>query len=185
MRECLKNFEIMEKDIIDLTDDPTMSETSKVFDAISKELREAKKLKPPEKYLIVFLFAGHGILRDGTQYLVYNEWNPRERFYHMFAAEGKLRQWAEIYPHAYIIGLFACCRQLYDQKKMTFLYSLAEAEKLGYTLKDSGKQPVHIPKYNIEVLKFQKATEEFKKATIEYEKSQQTFETVKKEEEDK
>ena len=68
---------------------------------------------------------------------------------------------------------------------MTFLYSLAEAEKLGYTLMDSGKQPVHIPKYNIEVLKFQKATEEFKKATDEYEKLQKTFATVKKEEENK
>ena len=75
-------------------------------------------MKTPEKYLIVFMFAGHGVLRDGTQCLIYNDFNKRERFYNMLAAESKLRSWAEIYPHAYLIGIFACCRQLYSPKKM-------------------------------------------------------------------
>ena len=48
MRECLKKFEIMEQDIIDLSDNPSMSAVGKVLDKISKELREAKKMKPPE-----------------------------------------------------------------------------------------------------------------------------------------
>ena len=66
MRQGLKNFEILEKDIIDLSDNPDMKQTSKALDGLSKELRESKKTKPPEKFLVVFLFAGHGILRDGV-----------------------------------------------------------------------------------------------------------------------
>ena len=91
LRGCLQKFEIMEQDIIDLSNNPTMNETGKVLDKISKELRESKKMKPPEKHLIVFLFAGHGVLRDGMQFLIYNEWNKREKFYHMLSAEAKLR----------------------------------------------------------------------------------------------
>ena len=65
MKQGLKNFEILEKDIIDLSDNPDMKKTSNALDGLSKELRESKKMKPPEKFLVVFLFAGHGILRDG------------------------------------------------------------------------------------------------------------------------
>ena len=175
----------MEQDIIDLTNNPTMSETGKVLDKISKELRESKKMKPPEKHLIVFLFAGHGVLRDGMQFLIYNEWNKREKFYHMLSAEAKLRSWAEIYPHAYIISIFACCRQLYDPKKMTDLFSLAEAKQLGYVGKDDKKSlPVHIPEYNIEVMKFQNAAKAFEAATKKFKQTETAYATLKQKEED-
>ena len=71
---------------------------------------DRKAKKPVEKYLIIFLFAGHGILKDGMQALLYNEYDPSTRFYKVLNAEAKLRLWSEIYPNAYIIGIFACCR---------------------------------------------------------------------------
>ena len=170
----------MDQDIIDLSDNPSMNVVGKVLDKISKELREAKKMKPPEKHLIVFLFAGHGVLRDGMQYLIYNEWNKKERFYQMLSAEAKLRSWAEIYPNSYIIGIFACCRQLYDHKKMTNLYSLSEAKELGYKSSDNNqKLPVHIPEFNIEVLKFQQANKAFETAMKKYKQCDEEFKKIK------
>ena len=108
-----------------------MAEVGKVMDSLSKGLREAKKKNPPERHLIVFLFAGHGILRDGLQHLVYNEFNKREGFYQLFNAEGKIRYWSEIYPHAYFISLFACCRQIHDPDKMKDLFTLSQLQDLG------------------------------------------------------
>ena len=67
------------------------------------------------------------------QRLVYNEWNKKEKFYHMLAAEAKLRSWAQIYPHAYFIAIFASNRQIYNHEKMNNHYSLEEAKSLGYT----------------------------------------------------
>ena len=57
----------------------------------------------------------------------------------MCQAEAKLRGWAEIYPNAYIIGIFACCRQLYSEKLKVGCISREEALKY----KD---EPVHIQK---------------------------------------
>ena len=65
---------------------------------------------PMERYLIMFLFAGHGLQKDGQQVMLYNEYDPKTRFYKLFRAELKLRIFAEIYQNSYIVGIFACCR---------------------------------------------------------------------------
>ena len=184
LRQCLVKFEIMDQDIYDLSDNPTMQQVGKVFDSISKELRESKKKKPADKHLLVFLFAGHGVLRDGMQFLIYNEYNKREGFYQMLSAEAKLRSWAEIYPQTYIIGIFACCRQLYDPYKMVNLYSLKEARELGLVdTKDRKKLPVHKPEFEIAVAKFEKAKVAFEAAQAKYKQREEAYEQIKKEEE--
>ena len=86
---------------------------------LSKRLRAGKSKRPVENYFIVFLFAGHGILKDGMQAMLYNEYDEASAFYKVLTAEAKLRLWSEIYPNAYIVGIFACCRQLYDHTTMT------------------------------------------------------------------
>ena len=88
------------------------------MDKLSKRLREGKKARPPENYLVIILFAGHGILKDGMQALLYNEYDQAAGFYKIMKAESKLRVWAEIYPNLYVIGVFACCRQLWDPETM-------------------------------------------------------------------
>ena len=77
-------------------------------------MRVGKKKKPLQRFLVIFLFAGHGLLVEGQQILIYNEFDPKERFYKLLRAEAKLRAYAEIYPNSYIISIFACCRQMYD-----------------------------------------------------------------------
>ena len=45
-------------------------------------------------YMVIFLFAGHGILKEGQQEVVINEYNRQKGFYKLFKAESKLRSWA-------------------------------------------------------------------------------------------
>ena len=63
---------------------------------------------------MIFLFAGHGLMQEGQQVLLYNEFDARDKFYRLLRAEAKLRTFAEIYPNSYIISIFACCRQMHD-----------------------------------------------------------------------
>ena len=75
-------------------------------------------MKPMKRYLIIFLFAGHGLQKDGMQEMLYNEFDTRNCFYKLFRAEVKLRSFAEIFQNAYVIGIFACCRQTFDHTWM-------------------------------------------------------------------
>ena len=68
-----------------------------------------------EKYLIICLFAGHGIVKDCKHHMLYNEFDLKTRYYKMFRAEEKLKSWAELYPNSYTVGIFASSRMLYDE----------------------------------------------------------------------
>ena len=68
-------------------DNPSGKDQGDGLDKISKQLRQAKRAKPPENYLVVMLFAGHGILKDGMQVLLYNEYDPTTGFYKILKAE--------------------------------------------------------------------------------------------------
>ena len=135
---CLLKYQIMKKDIIDCSDQVTAKDFEKVLAMLSTKLREGKKKVPKENYLVIFLFAGHGILKDGTQMMLYNEYDKRAGFYKMLQAEAKLRTWAEIYPNSYVIGIFACCRQNYNHATMTGCISKEDVDK--YKMED---MPVH------------------------------------------
>ena len=78
--------------------------------SMSTRLRVSKRMEKREKFLIFFLFATHGYLRDGMQFILFNEFDTKENYYKRFAIEAKLREWAHNYPHAYIVTIFACCR---------------------------------------------------------------------------
>ena len=67
-----------------------------------------------KNYLVVCMFAGHGILKDGMQTLVLNEFDRKTQFYQLFKAEDLIRQVASVYSkNSYFIAIFACCRELY------------------------------------------------------------------------
>ena len=74
---------------------------------------ERKKIKQEDakNILYVHVFAGHGVLFDGEQCLLVNEYDKRTKFYVKFKAETKIREMAE-YDNTYHITLFACCREL-------------------------------------------------------------------------
>ena len=64
-KECLQKYEFMEHDIIDCSDNPTAKVVEKHLATLSTMIRKGKQANPVENYLVIFLFAGHGVLRDG------------------------------------------------------------------------------------------------------------------------
>ena len=110
-------------------DDPTKAQIEKTFkEQISVRLSQGKRANPPENYLVIMLFACHGVLHEGNQSIVLNEYDKSKGFYKLLPVEKKLRTWANIFPNAYFIGIFACCRTLWDNDEMCGLISKADKE---------------------------------------------------------
>ena len=115
LRACLEQYGIRDAaDIYNLDDNPSLKQVNDVCKKIETRLKAGKLMEPMENYLVIFLFAGHGILHDGMQSVLVNEYFSRTKFYKMFRAEAIIRGYAGSYPNSYIIGIFACCRQLYS-----------------------------------------------------------------------
>ena len=109
-QEVLSKYGIKSKHLYNLDKNPTSRDVETAMKQIGKKLREGKHKVPMERYLVMFLFAGHGLQRDGLQVMLYNEFDPKTRFHKQLRAELKLRTWAEIYPNSYIVCMFASCR---------------------------------------------------------------------------
>ncbi len=77
---------------------------------LEKRIRSGKEKSPVENYSVIFFFAGHGVLYDGMQALLLNEFNERQPFYNMYMAEKEIRRIAEANENSYVIAMFACCR---------------------------------------------------------------------------
>ena len=77
---------------------------------IRAKLLEGKEATPQVNYLLIFFFAGHGLLKDGGQAVLYNEFNSRTKYFRTLKIEDVLRDWAFKFPNSYVIGIFACCR---------------------------------------------------------------------------
>ena len=138
-KTCLKKYQIKNNDIVDLSDNPSSKEVSEKIAALYTKLKVGKKKDPFKRYFIMFLFAGHGVLIDGMQNVLYNEYDKVKKYYKVFAAEKKLRSWAEVFPNSYIVSIFACCRQTYNPKKMSDFFdskSLNRGEVLSQKLND-------------------------------------------------
>ena len=60
----------------ELIDDPSYEKFMSVFSEIALEMDIAKNSRPRENIVVIWLFAGHGILQDGGQTMVLNEYDP-------------------------------------------------------------------------------------------------------------
>ena len=58
----------------------------------------------------MFLFAGQGVMKDGMQSLLVNEYDPKSEYYRMLPAENLIRGLAEEFTNGYMIAFFACSR---------------------------------------------------------------------------
>ena len=91
MKKTLEKYRISDNDIqFDLTHSPTLAEVKKVFEEIKTLLVNGADEKPKVNFLVFLLFAGHGILKDGMQTLVLNEFDDKS-FYNLFKAEHEVR----------------------------------------------------------------------------------------------
>ena len=111
-KKSMEKYNVYERKDLELTlkINATSKDVNDVLHRLFKMIKDGKKAKPQKNYLVIFLFAGHGMIKDGSQVLLYNEFDKKTGYYKMLRAEKKIRHWAEIFPNSYLIGIYACCR---------------------------------------------------------------------------
>ena len=77
------------------------------------DLNRLLKNNPHETILALFCFASHGMIQDGRQVILVNEYSSAKGFYRFFGAEENMRTTSRTFANAYIVGIFACCREIF------------------------------------------------------------------------
>ena len=70
---------------------------------------------PDTKFLILYVFAGHGMNVKGQQVVLLNEFDKATNWYKMLNVEAKIRVIAQMNPNSYQLAFFACCREIYEK----------------------------------------------------------------------
>ena len=65
-KKCLHKYAIKRDNIIDLSNDPSSEKVKTEFDKLSKRMRAGKKSEPAERFFVICLFAGHGLIKDAN-----------------------------------------------------------------------------------------------------------------------
>ena len=65
-------------------------------------------------YLIISIFIGRGITKNGRHQMVFNDFDQKSKFYKLLSAESLLRNLAAKYLNAYIVGIFGSSRQIFE-----------------------------------------------------------------------
>ena len=68
-------------------------------------------------HLGIFFVAGHGMIHEGTQRLLLNEFDKQRKFYKLFPIEIHIRNMTKYQKNSYLIVTMACCREIYDPKR--------------------------------------------------------------------
>ena len=79
------------------------------------EFRRILKVNPEKRFLQFAITAGHGMCKDGSQWILINEIS-REGFYKMLSVEKNIRTWSDANSNCYFIALFAGCREVHQHK---------------------------------------------------------------------
>ena len=88
------------------------------------------KQNPHETVFALFCFASHGMIQDGRQVILVNELNQIKGFYKFYGAEENMRTAARSFSNAYIVGIFACCREIFLVTQHSGCISLAQKKEL-------------------------------------------------------
>ena len=95
-----------------------------------KELNRLFKSNPHETVFALFCFACHGMIQDGRQVILVNEHSKKKGFYQFFGAEENMRMATQTFSNAYIVGIFACCREIFLVTQHSECISLADRNEL-------------------------------------------------------
>ena len=91
--------------------------TAEEFKTEWKKLQRIVREQKDTKFLVMFLFAGHGFIKQGRQVLVTNEYDERQKFYKVIQAELIVRRFSENEKNVYNVTIFACCRCFFDPNR--------------------------------------------------------------------
>ena len=59
-----------------------------------------------------------------------NELDKRTRYYRLYGAEHELRLWATKHHNSFLVGIFACCREIYHKLRHSGCYGGTKEEAL-------------------------------------------------------
>ena len=96
-------------DEIKLLMDPKLKECNDM----STNLNRLFKSKPDQIILALSCYAGHGMIQDGRQIILVNELAPNKGFYKIVGVEENMRKSAIFNSNAYIVVIYACCREIF------------------------------------------------------------------------
>ena len=94
------------------------------------ELNRLFKRNPHETVFALFCYSSHGMIMDGRQVILINEHSKVKGFYKLFGAEQNMRTAAQAYSNAYIVGIFACCREIFIVTQHSECISKAERNEI-------------------------------------------------------
>ena len=75
------------------------------------------KTAPDVQHFGLLLFAGHGMIKDGVQCFVLNQFNKIVGFYKLDAVESHIRGISKQCKNGYFVAAFACCREIWLEEK--------------------------------------------------------------------
>ena len=75
------------------------------------------KTNPKTVHLGVFFIAGHGMIHEGSQRILFNEFDKQRKFYKLFPIEVNVRTMTKTFKNSYLIVTMACCREIFIPKR--------------------------------------------------------------------
>ena len=101
---------ILNKDIEDSDESVTEKKANNFVTSMIRRFRANPKLM----HLGVFFIAGHGMIHEGSQRILLNEFCKQRKFYKLFAIEISIRRITERFKNSYLIVTMACCREIFN-----------------------------------------------------------------------
>ena len=82
------------------------------------------------------------MIRDGRQVILVNEFLSGNGFYKIFGVEENVRQMAQKFPNAYLVVIYACCREIFMVAYHSGGISLAQVNEIKLAKRIRKKQAI-------------------------------------------
>ena len=109
---------------------------------IDADLHRLFKSLPDETILALSCFASHGMIFSGRQVILVNEFDSAKGFYKIFGVEENIRLLAKKYPNAYLVVIYACCREIFMVAHHSGGISLAQVNEIKLAKRIRKKQAI-------------------------------------------
>ena len=127
MKRVLRKFKFTEQEnIISLENNPSWEAIKKAIIKLKTRIRT----NPDLGFVIFAILAGHGMVDQGSQVVILNEFSQVRNFYRLWIAEADFRSIANKFSNSYVVCCFACCREVFNPVAHGGCFSSQEAAQL-------------------------------------------------------
>ena len=81
------------------------------MEQLTKDLLRKLRKTPDKTQFGITFTAGHGMIKDGLQNILLNEFDKLSEFYKLYPIEAKVRMITSMAKNGYLIVIVACCRE--------------------------------------------------------------------------